>query len=124
MPGTEGATDTVFFSPDGQWVAFTRVDEQTPAEERAKKEKTDVHVFYPGDTRERTLESSMFISISAADLATKPDGVIITCLSAVDGFCHGEGLPYNGRLRGRGRTSSWNAAVVSCATRSHETEPA
>ncbi|HEY3109726.1 MAG TPA: lactate racemase domain-containing protein [Chloroflexota bacterium] len=64
-------------------------------------ERTDVHVFYPGDTRERTLESAMFISISAADLATKPDGVIIACLSAVDGYSQGEGLPYNERQRGR-----------------------
>src|SRR5262245_18017020 len=31
-------------SPDGAWVAFTRTDEPTAAEERAKKEKTDVHV--------------------------------------------------------------------------------
>jgi dipeptidyl aminopeptidase/acylaminoacyl peptidase len=31
-------------SPDGQWIAFTRPDEPSPAEERAKKEKTDVHV--------------------------------------------------------------------------------
>src|SRR5262245_43516917 len=38
-------------------------------------EKSDVHVFYPGDTRERTIESAMFISISAADLATTSDGI-------------------------------------------------
>jgi lactate racemase len=64
-------------------------------------EKSDIHVFYPGDSRERTLESAMFISISAADLATKPDGLIIACLSAVDGYSQGEGMPYNDRQRGR-----------------------
>jgi nickel-dependent lactate racemase len=58
-------------------------------------ERTDIHVFYPGDTRERTLESAMFISISAADLATRPDGIVIACLSAVDGYSHGAGMPYN-----------------------------
>src|SRR5205085_4359042 len=26
MPGTEGASDTVFFSPDGLWVAFLQVN--------------------------------------------------------------------------------------------------
>jgi dipeptidyl aminopeptidase/acylaminoacyl peptidase len=31
-------------SPDGQWIAFTRPDEPSAAEERAKKEKMDVHV--------------------------------------------------------------------------------
>ena len=60
-------------------------------------EPTDVCVFYPGDTRERSLESAMFVSINAADLATKPDGIIIACLSAVDRG----GLPYNERQSGR-----------------------
>jgi nickel-dependent lactate racemase len=64
-------------------------------------EPTDIHVFYPGDTRERTLESALFISISAADLATKADGVIIVCLSAIDGYSHGAGLPYNDHQTGR-----------------------
>lgn len=64
-------------------------------------ERTDVCVFYPGDTRERTLESAMFISITAADLATHPDGIIIACLSATDGYANGDGLPYNDRQRGR-----------------------
>src|SRR5262245_1263252 len=63
-------------------------------------EPTDVTVFHPGDGRERTLESAMFISITAADLATKADGVIIAGLSAVDGYCHGPGMPY-----GEGKTS-------------------
>lgn len=58
-------------------------------------EKTDICVFHPGDNRERTLESSLFISITAADLATKPDGIIIACLSAIDGYSHGDGLPYD-----------------------------
>ncbi|MBM4114214.1 MAG: DUF2088 domain-containing protein, partial [Phycisphaerae bacterium] len=62
---------------------------------------TDICVFYPGDGRERTLEASMFISITAADLATKPDGIIIACLSAVDGYANGPGLPYNDQLRSR-----------------------
>jgi nickel-dependent lactate racemase len=57
-------------------------------------EPTDVTIFHPGDGRERTLESAMFISITAADLATKPDGIIIAGLSAVDGFSIGDGLPY------------------------------
>jgi nickel-dependent lactate racemase len=64
-------------------------------------ERTDVAVFYPGDTRERTLESAMFVSITAADLATTPDGVIVYCLSAVDGYARGPGMPYNDRLTGR-----------------------
>src|SRR5207249_11359780 len=46
------------------------------------------------------LASSMCISITAADLATKSDGVIIACLSACDGYARGEGLPY-----GEGKTS-------------------
>jgi len=58
---------------------------------------TDICVFYPGDGRERSLESAMFVSINAADLATKPDGVIIACLSAVEQT----GLPYNDRQTGR-----------------------
>lgn len=65
-----------------------------------RMEKTDICVFHPGDGRERTLEGSMFISITAADLATKPDGIIIACLSACDGFARGDGLPY-----GEGKTS-------------------
>jgi nickel-dependent lactate racemase len=60
-------------------------------------EPTDVCVFYPGDGRERNLEGGMFVSINAADLATKPDGIIIACLSAVDR----NGLPYNERQSGR-----------------------
>lgn len=60
-------------------------------------EPTDICVFYPGDGRERSLEGAMFVSINAADLATKPDGVIIACLSAVDR----SGLPYNDRQSGR-----------------------
>jgi lactate racemase len=64
-------------------------------------ERTDVCVFYPNDLRERTLEGSMFISITAADLATKPDGIIIACLSASDGYSNGPGLPYNETMTGR-----------------------
>lgn len=62
---------------------------------------TDVNVFYPGDVRERGLESSLFITITAADLATKPDGIIIGCLSAIDGYAKGPGLPYNEEKTGR-----------------------
>jgi nickel-dependent lactate racemase len=64
-------------------------------------EPTDVCIFHPGDGRERTLESAMFISITAADLATRPDGIIIACLSAVDGFARGDGMPYGGRKSSR-----------------------
>src|SRR5215470_9165230 len=31
-------------SPDGQWIAYVRTDEPSPAEEQAKREKTDVKV--------------------------------------------------------------------------------
>jgi nickel-dependent lactate racemase len=63
-------------------------------------EPTDIALFHPGDGRERTLESAMFISITAADLATRPDGIIIAALSAVDGYSLGPGMPY-----GEGKTS-------------------
>lgn len=64
-------------------------------------ERTDIAVFYPGDTRERTLESAMFISITSADLATKPDGIIIYCMSAVDGYSQGPGMPYKEKVSAR-----------------------
>jgi hypothetical protein len=64
-------------------------------------ERTDVAVFYAGDTRERSPEGGMFVSITAADLATKPDGIIIHCLSAADGYARGPGMPYNDHLTGR-----------------------
>lgn len=65
-----------------------------------KFDPVDICVFHPADWRDRTLEGSMFISINAADLATKDDGIIITCLSAIDGYAVGEGMPY-----GDGKTS-------------------
>jgi dipeptidyl aminopeptidase/acylaminoacyl peptidase len=40
-------------SPDGEWVAYTRTDEPTAAEERAKKEKTDVNVVDENFKRSR-----------------------------------------------------------------------
>jgi nickel-dependent lactate racemase len=66
-----------------------------------RMEPTDINVYYPGDIRERSLESSLFITITAADLATKPDGIIIGCLSAADGFARGRASPYNAEKTGR-----------------------
>ena len=66
-----------------------------------RMEPADVCVFYPGDVRERSLETSLFITITAADLATKPDGILIGCLSAVEGYSRGPAMPYNGKLTGR-----------------------
>jgi dipeptidyl aminopeptidase/acylaminoacyl peptidase len=40
-------------SPDGEWLAYTRTDEPTAAEERAKKEKTDVNVVDENFKRSR-----------------------------------------------------------------------
>ena len=66
-----------------------------------RMEPTDISVFYPGDIRERSLESSLFITITSADLAAKPDGILIGCLSAVDGYAAGRGSPYNAEQTGR-----------------------
>ena len=66
-----------------------------------KMDPTDIAVYYPGNNRERTLESSMFVTINAADLATKEDGIIIMCLSATDGYTLGDGLPYSATETGR-----------------------
>lgn len=60
-----------------------------------RMERTDVCVLHPGDIRDRSLEDSLFLTYDAADLATKPGGTIVMCLSAVDGYASGPGMPYN-----------------------------
>jgi nickel-dependent lactate racemase len=59
----------------------------------------DVAVYSPGDGRERYLESSFFITLDSAYLATKPDGVIILVASMAGGYAPaGGGLPFSDRM--------------------------
>jgi nickel-dependent lactate racemase len=59
----------------------------------------DVAVYHPGTGRDGFLESSIFISLDSALLATKPDGVIVFVVSAQDGYAPpGGGLPFSDRL--------------------------
>jgi lactate racemase len=63
---------------------------------------TDICVTHPGQGRERSLGASFSMSFTAAHLATKPDGIILLCLSAVDGYAvKGRDLPYNAEKTGR-----------------------
>jgi len=66
-----------------------------------RMEPTDICVCHPGERRERALGSSFSMSFTAANLATKPDGIIVMCLSAVDGWGKGPDLPYNAERTGR-----------------------
>lgn len=62
----------------------------------------DVAIYSPGDGRERYLESSLFITLDSAMLATRPDGVIILVASAAGGYApEGGGLPFSDRLSAR-----------------------
>lgn len=61
-----------------------------------KLDPVDIAVYSPGDGREQHLESSLFITLDSALLATKPEGVIILVASAAGGYAPaGGGLPYN-----------------------------
>ncbi len=61
-----------------------------------KLDPVDVAIYSPGDGRERYLENSLFITLDSAELATKPDGVIILIASAAGGYAPaGGGWPYN-----------------------------
>ncbi len=65
-------------------------------------EPVDVAVFAPGDGRDRYLESSLFITLDSALLATKPDGVIILMASSVGGYApEGGGLQFSDTLSSR-----------------------
>lgn len=66
-----------------------------------RMEPADIAVYSPGDGRERYLESSLFITLDSAELATKPDGVIILVASAAGGYAPGGGLEYNDRQNSR-----------------------
>ncbi len=56
----------------------------------------DVAVYSPGDGRERYLESSLFITLDSALLATKPDGVIVLVASSAGGYAPaGGGLEFS-----------------------------
>ena len=67
-----------------------------------RMEPADIAVYSPGDGRERYLESSLFITLDSAELATKPDGVIILVASAAGGYApDGGGLQYNDRETSR-----------------------
>lgn len=54
----------------------------------------DIAVYHPGDGRDRYLESSLWISLDSAYLATRPDGVILWLTAASGGYAQGKGLPY------------------------------
>lgn len=49
-------------------------------------EPTEIAILYPGDTRERYLVGSTYLSLQAADLATVEEGLIIMALSAAGGW--------------------------------------
>jgi nickel-dependent lactate racemase len=62
----------------------------------------DIAVYSPGDGREQYLESSLFISLDSAMLATKPDGVIVFVTSSQGGYAaNGTGMPYSEKLTAR-----------------------
>lgn len=55
----------------------------------------DIAVYHPGDGRDRYLESSLWISLDSAFLATKPDGVIVFVNAAPGGYAtESGGLPF------------------------------
>jgi len=67
-----------------------------------KLDPVDVAIYAPGDGRDHYLESSLFITLDSAYLATKADGVIILVASAVGGYARDEGgLPYSEQLTSR-----------------------
>lgn len=68
--------------PDAREIWMTRMD------------PVDVAVYHPGDGRDRYLESSLWISLDSAYLATRSDGVILWLTSASGGYAQGNGLPF------------------------------
>jgi lactate racemase len=64
-----------------------------------RMEPVDVAVYHPGTGRDGFLESSIFISLDSALLATKRDGVIVFVVSAEGGYAPANGgLPFGNRL--------------------------
>ena len=60
---------------------------------------TDVAVYHPGTGRDGYLESSIFISLDSALLATKADGVIVFVVSAQGGYSPANsGLPFGDKM--------------------------
>lgn len=59
-----------------------------------RMEPVDVAIYHPGEGRDRYLESSLWISMDSAFLATKPDGVIVWLAAASGGYAQGPGLPF------------------------------
>ncbi|MEM3045741.1 MAG: lactate racemase domain-containing protein [Candidatus Bathyarchaeia archaeon] len=53
------------------------------------RKKADIAVYHPGAQRERTLMSSLYQSIEAADMATREDGIIVNASSCIDGVAGG-----------------------------------
>jgi nickel-dependent lactate racemase len=66
-----------------------------------KLDPVDIAVYHPGDGRDRYLESSLWISLDSAFLATKPDGVILWIASASGGYAAGKGLPFRADFSSR-----------------------
>jgi nickel-dependent lactate racemase len=67
-----------------------------------RMEPVDIAIHAPGDGRDRFLESSLFITLDSALLATKPDGVIILVASSAGGYAPANGgLPYSDRVSSR-----------------------
>lgn len=59
----------------------------------------DIAVYHPGTGRDTYFESSIFLSLDSAFLATKTDGVIVYVVSAQGGYApEGGGLPYGERV--------------------------
>jgi nickel-dependent lactate racemase len=60
-----------------------------------RMDPVDIAVYHPGTGRDGYLESSIFISLDSALLATKPDGVVVFVVSAQGGYApSGGGLPF------------------------------
>ncbi len=80
----------------------TAIDEVGREIWMTRLEPADIAVYSPGDGREQYLESSLFITLDSAELATKSDGVIILVASAAGGYAPaGGGLQYNERQTSR-----------------------
>ena len=58
----------------------------------SKVPRADIHVFSPGDTRESFLGSSLYLTLDAAALAMKEDGIGIALISGVDGWAPEEAI--------------------------------
>src|SRR5205823_4366523 len=67
-----------------------------------KLDPVDVAVYSPGDGREQHLESSLFISLDSAFLATRSDGVIVFLSPSAGGYAsNGTGMPFSDTMTSR-----------------------